>query len=181
MDKHDLQQELRPLTPGGNTDYKHQHGLRQQPIPQTTTCPMAASSVDQENQQSQVAALTTKDINTGLRQKQTTNANMALTGSIGHSHPYGLWQQHSLKASTQPAQAVQTTGTATAAAVAQATYSNMASGGSTDHGGFLRRPSPGNEPISMDILMLQEPVDPGGWGASSGPEPACVPGCCSPP
>lgn len=30
----------------------------------------------------------------------------------------------------------------------------MTSGGSTDHEGFVRRPSPGNEPISLDILVL---------------------------
>lgn len=117
IDKHDLQQELRPLTSGGNTDYKHQHGLRQQPIPQTSTCPMG-----QENQQSQVAALTmeanmTSDgsMNQGHQhwtpaETQTTDTNMAPTRSKGYSHPM-VSGSNSLKALTQPAQAVQTIGT----------------------------------------------------------------------
>lgn len=79
--------------------------------------------------------------------------NMASGVITDHRHSNAPQGQHEPLTSAQPLAAAWTTKTSTSPA--RSTGTNMASGGSTDHGGFLRRPSLENELFFiLNILPL---------------------------
>lgn len=103
------------------SEYRHQHGLRWQPRPQTSTCPPVAIWIMNHNMISCNSTNHNQENKRSLQGKLQIYINMALGGNTDHRYQHDLRWQHRSQISTQ----------STLASWIMA--SNMTSGSSTGH------------------------------------------------